>query len=552
MQGCLTDEARVATKTRMSFADWIHYAQIQIRGVPYSFSGHEYLRQIVKDESPDQTFMKAAQVCISTVVLMKGIYVAEHLGKKAVYFFQDDAAVSDFSNDRCLSMLQTSPYLRGRSKSINNVGLKKIGSEGGAIYFRGLFSKGKAKSVDGDFVIFDEVSEMNERHRQLARDRVMHSKLQWIHALSQPELPGSDIDAEFAQTDQHYWHLICPSCGYKDNVLELDFPNNGCFREIPAKLMKNWPEGATHYRGCKRCGAKLDMSQGIWVPHQPSRRRRGYHLSQLYTLIVPPDAPNFASHIMQEYIESRRSQEKISRFTISILGFPYGGAAVRIHDELLDKCEGTHGWSTTGIGAYMGVDQGDVLSIAIGERSGPFLDYIYFEQTESWKRLPILMEQFGINYAVIDAQPNKYPAKEFAAQHPGRVSIQYFTGKAFREGEEPHDGGEFTIPTVAQDRTECLDEFVDAMEAHLLRYPSRSKLEVLPLSRAEDVRRHLKRLTVKYEEDSQGRVHRVYAQGQHIENHYAIACNNCRIAAYHFGHQATPMVMPVFLKPGRY
>jgi len=533
----------------MTFAEWLRHAQIMIRARPYSFVGHEYLRQIVNDPSPDQTFMKAAQVAISTVTLLKGIYVAEHLGKKALYFFQDDAAVSDFSNDRCLSILQESPYLTERVRGINNVGLKKIGP--GALYFRGLFSKGKAKSVDGDFVIFDEVAEMNERNRQLARDRVMHSSLQWIHALSQPEIPGSDIDAEFSSTDQHYWHLICPSCGYKDNVLELDFPDNNNFREYSSKERKTLHPKQTHYRGCAKCGAKLNMDDGVWVPHQ-SKDRRGYHLSQLYTWIVPPDFPNYASHIMNEYYESRRAQSKMSRFTISILGFPFGGGAARVTDQVLDECEGSHGWSYSEVGAYMGVDQGDLLTIAIGIRSGPFLLYTYFEETENWGRLDQLMEQFGIHYCVIDAQPNKKPAKDFAYRHNGRVSIQYFSGNAYKEDEEPHvDGGRaIMVKCVKQDRTEALDGFIDNLEAHLLYFPARQKCSDLPLARLVDVRRHLKKLTVKFETDKRGNVTRAYAAGPNIENHYGMACNNCMTAAYRFGGQATPMVMPVFIKAG--
>ena len=535
--------------------DWIHKCEIKVKGgVPYTTKGCEYLDQIILDTDPDQTFEKAAQVKISTWVLIKSLYVVEHLGLKALYFFQDDQAVSDFSNDRCLGMLQGSPYLMKQVKDINNVGLKRLGN--GSLYFRGLFTKGKAKSVDGDFVIFDEVSEMNEKHRQLAKDRVMASNLQWIHALSQPDLPAHDIDLEFQSTDQHYWHLICPSCGYKDNVLEIDFVAGKNFLPVPEKLKagSSFPEGATHYRGCAKCGARLDPAKGLWVAHQPSKKRRGYHLSQLYTSIKPPKFSNYASHIMNEYAESKKSQDRLSRFFISILGFPYAGGAARVTDELLDRAEGKdnessqYGWSYQEVGAFMGVDQGDVLTISIGIRSGISFYLSYFEETRNWDRLDVLMSQFGVHYCVVDAQPNKYPAKEYALRWPGRVSIQYFAGKDLKMGEEPHKDEKTMVPYVAVDRTESIDSFIDKMEAGLIRLPARRLCEGQALSRVEDARRHLKELIVKYETDKNGSTRKTYAHGPNIENHYGMSSNSATLAAYTFGGQASPMCLPVFSK----
>lgn len=538
------------TTGRMEPWDWLRYAKIMVRGAPYrTEDGHEYLEQIIKDNHPDQTIEKAAQVAASTWMLLKGIYVAEHLGMKVVYFLQDDSAIGDFSNDRCLSILQESPYLRTRVGNIKNVGLREVGP--GKIYFRGIWSRGKAKTVDADFIVLDELAEMSSENMQLARDRIMHSKLQWIHFLSQPNLPGTDIDAEFQATDQHYWHLVCPSCGYKDNVLEIDFPEN--FKPIPASMKSQFRQGAKYYRACKKCDAKLDVAKGIWVPNQPTKHRRGYHISQLYTRIIPPGFANYASAVMNEYFESRKSQAKMSRFTISILGFPYGGGAARVTDDLLNQCEGMHGWAYSGNGYYMGVDQGDRLHVAIGPRNGAGLFFEYFEETEDWNRLDALMEQFNVDYCVVDAEPNKYNAKQFAQKHKGRVSIQYFAGKALKKGTEPAIGGAEgeEVDVVSQDRTESLDLFIDAMEQGQIYFPSRADCSDATLAKVEEVRAHLKRLTCKFVTNAKGNTVRVYAKGPHIVNHYGMACNSARIAAFEFGNVATTTVMPIFVKMGR-
>jgi hypothetical protein len=529
---------------RLPLLPWIKRAEIMLRGTtPYSFKGHEYLRQIIEDAHPDQTFEKGAQVGISTAVLIKALYVAEHLGKKALYFFQNDQAVQDFSNERAQPMIESSRYLRARIGSTCNVGLKQIGS--GAVFFRGMVNKGKVKSTDGDFIILDELDEARQENKEFALDRIMHSDLQWVHALSQPSEPGFGIDAEFADTDQHYWHLICPSCGH-DNCMELNFPDN--FLEIPKEKARLFPERATHYRGCVKCKARLQPSQGIWVPHQPSRYRRGYHLSQLYTQVQPPGYPNYATKIMKEYYEAKRAQSKLARFTISIIGFPFAGGNARVHDLLLDAMEAvlqSYGFSYAEPGCFMGVDQGDTLTIIVGMMSGPTFAVVYGEETEDWGRLDFFMQQFGVECCVIDAMPNKHSAKSFATRHPGRVWIQYFGSRDLKKSQELHEGN-LLVDVISVDRTETLDGTIDKMEGGLIALPSRAKCEGKALASMEDIRRHLKQLISRQEQMPSGLLKRVYLSGPNVQNHYGMALNNACLAAFELGIAPSPMVLPVF------
>ena len=535
----------VANTNILPFHEWIGKAQIYLRGKKYSTDKHEYLDQIIRDNHPDQTFEKSAQVGISTLVLMKAIYVAEHLGKKSIYFFQDDSAVSDFSNDRCQPMIEASPYLSSVATGISNVSLKQI--KAGTIYFRGLFSKGKAKSVDADAIFLDELDEAKKDNIQFAMDRLLHSDLQWVHALSQPSFPGEGIDERFIESDQHYWMLKCPKCG-EYNSLEMDFPQN--FIKISDKQKKLFHPKATYYRGCRKCYAKLDMKAGEWVARYPSRVKRGYHLSYLYTQVYPKTLPSIASKIMAEYEDARRSQSKLARFTISVIGYPYAGGNVRITDSLLDECEGDYGWASSAVGAFMGVDQGDMLSVAIGILSRDTIKFIYYEETQVWGRLEYLMNQFGIHRCVIDAMPNKHSAKTFASKFQGRVSIQYFGSRSLKIDKEMLEN-RIPIDTVHVDRTDSLDGMQDRMEGGYLQMPSRSKCEGLALTKIEDARRHLKALVSRIEENNYGYLKRVYVSGRGVENHLAMAMNSACIAAYELGqHSAPTMVVPIF--GGRY
>ena len=535
----------IQNKSVMPFRDWIDHAQIYLRGKKYSTDKHEYLDQILQDSHPDQTFEKSAQVGISTLVLMKALYVAEHLGKKSIYFFQDDAAVSDFSNDRCQPMIEASPYLSKVSSGVSNVSLKQI--KAGSLYFRGLFSKGKAKSVDADAIFLDELDEAKKDNIQFAMDRLLHSDLQWVHALSQPSFPGEGIDERFVESDQHYWMLICPSCGER-NSLEMDFPQN--FIPIPENKKKSFHELATHYRGCRKCQARLVMKNGEWVARYPSRPKRGYHLSYLYTQVYPKTIPSIATKIMAEYEDARRSQSKLARFQISVIGYPYAGGNVRITDELLNECEGGYGVEMSATGAFMGIDQGDTLSVSIGILSRDVIKFIWFEETSVWGRLDYLMNQYGIYKCVIDAMPNKHSAKTFASKFPGRVAIQYFGTRVLKTDRELLEG-RISIDTVHVDRTDSLDSMQDRMEGGYLQIPSRSMCQGSALAKVEDARRHLKQLVSRIQENNLGQLKRVYSSGRGVENHLAMAMNSACIAAFELGrHGAPTMVVPIF--GGRY
>ncbi len=530
----------------MSLREWIGKSGIVLRGAKYSTKGHEYLNTIIDDDHPWQIYMKGAQVAMSTTMLIKTLYVAEHLGKKAVYYFQNDGQVSDFSNDRCQTMLDETPYLASRVRSTNNVGLKQIGP--GALYLRGLFTLSQVKSIDCDMVITDETDECKEALIDYAVDRMMHSDLQWFASLSQPSFPGYGIDKQFKQTDQRYWNLICPSCG-KYNCLELDFPEN--FLAIPDSKKRTFPDGATHYRGCKSCEAKLQMSQGEWVALRPDRKdKRGYHLSQLYTQIKPPNLPNIATKIMKEWEDYKVGHNKIARFTVSVLGFPYGGGNARVDEKLLDFIEGDHGFSYRETGAYMGVDQGDQLHIAIGIISGSFFKWVHFEETDDWNKLDELMIRFGVSYAVVDAMPNKWPAKQFCSRFPKQASIQYFQGKELKKGTELLSGT-LEIPSVSVDRTSSLDSMIDRMEQGLVMLPNRKECRGTNLAALERSRYHCKQLIAKEEMTNSGVMRRVFIGGQGIENHFAMAMNSSLIAAYELGYgAAAPMIVPVFRKFG--
>lgn len=535
-------ERYLPSGARVSLREWIARSNINLRGKTYNTDRHQYLNKIIDDTHVYQVFRKGAQVGISTTVLLKSIWVADCLGRKCAYYFQNDKAVEDFSNDYCMPILESSPYLNSRLRSTNNAGLKQIGP--GTLYLRGLGfskSKGRVKSIDADVIVLDELDEARPESVAFAADRLMASDLQWMIALSQPSLPGFGIDKEFSVTDQNFWHCKCEKCGHW-TCLDLTFPE--CMKPVPTNLARSFPEDATHYRACMKCGAELNMANGDWVAKHPMRPRRGYHLSQLFSQICPPSVPNKATKIMADFESAKLSQLEMIRFSISVLGWPHAGGQAKVTDELLNWAEGEHGFSHTDTDAFMGIDQGDTLTIVVGMLSGTRFFIIHLEETEEWGRLDHLMSQFGVRAAIIDALPNKHSAKSFCSRWPNRAWIQYLNANDLRFGNELFEN-RVNIPTINTDRTSSLDGMIERLETGDIVLPNRKRLEGRHLASMEDFRRHCKNLIAKIEETNTGLFRKRYVTG--VENHYGLALNSALIGAYELKIGSSgPMVIPVF------
>jgi hypothetical protein len=492
-------------------------ANVVLDGQNFSFSGHEYLREIYESHHPYTVIEKASQMGISTFALAKGIWACETRGMTVIYFFPTDADVADFSQARFGKMLGESPRLAAllrdsqEGKSADRIKLKKI--RRGNLYFRGLFHQERSrqgrsgvriKSVDADFLIFDELDEAQPRQKEAARHRVDHSRWRWILELSTPTVPGFGIDVEFDRSDQRFWHLRCPCCGHW-NCLEDEFPR--CLLRV---------SGEKVIVACARCRGELDPSSGQWVARYPLRdARRGYHVSQLYSTVVDP------AEILDEYENPRTD---MTLFYNHRLGLPYVDSSGRLMpEEVLTHCQSGLSMASLGCRCCMGVDQGRLLHVVVTtpHPSGkPAL--VYADTIDSFEALEGLMEQFDVQTCVIDALPNQHSARRFAASHPGRVYLCYY-------GEAQRGGAAWTEDTtragdakVEVNRTESLDATLREIGKGGLLLPRRDRA-------VEEFARHVSALVrVRDEDMGTGAVRYRYL---HLgEDHFAHARNYCRLA----------------------
>lgn len=529
-----------------SINKWAKHVNYTIDGNPFNLNKIPYAKAVYADDkATTYVFRKGSQVAMTSWALAKALHGADELGMRWIYFLPTDGEMDDFVHDRVQGVLENSKYLKSRVGSTDNTGLKKIGDNGGLIYFRGLWTKRHAKSVPADGLIFDEVDEINPELIAFGEDRVLASRWQTKIYLSVPSFSDLGIDKLFKDSDQRFYLVKCSTCGEWANIDE-DFPKN--FIPIPESAKKLFPVDATHYRGCRNCGSELDVNSGEWVAKRPKSPRHGYHVSRLIQDKCPPDFPNAATYLMDEHKRAQGSQVRISRFTIAFQGMPFDGEGARITEELLDSLElEGQGWQYTGHGLFLGCDQGDMLDIGVYARIGDKLQLVYCENTQEWDRLDMLMERYHVVLAGVDGNPNRHNAKKFAAKWKKRAFIQDFTGDKIQDKVSMHEG-RHEVRWVTTERTQSLDATVDFVESGRLMLPDKRKLTGRDLTVYERYRLHVRNLKSKLETPLTGAApRRVYLRN--VPNHQGMALNTARIAAFELGiRPPVTGVMPSFIR----
>lgn len=478
----------------------------------FSLKDHEPLREIYTQPMPrHEVFRKAAQLGISTYSLVKAFYKGIRFGETTGYYFPTDEDVDDFVQDRANPMIENSETIANLQSHnlIDNVGLKQFGKF--SLYFRGVFSKRKVKSITLDHVVKDEVDEANQENLKFADDRMLHSANPAITELSQPSIDDFGIDESFKRSDSRYWGVRC-GCG-QWNFVDKTFPDCIVTR------------GQNTYYRCIKCDKKLNMNAGQWVAEFPSRSKDivGRHLSHL-----------IFNHISPAEIK-RRHDTAISviqkkNFSISILGFPRATPGSKpLTEEVLKNAQRPYGLQPTSRFTFWGMDVGDKCHLVFLEPNDngrlAVVDFLVMASDDEGAIIKAV-EQRGGYCGVIDAMPYKTLAKRIARHFHGRVYINYYKGDTLKTGEEGQDA--FSVPKVSVNRDESLDETTESLTEGRIVLPEQKRMSAEDAARYEEFKSQLKML-IKENVDKDGLVEVHYKKK--VPNHFGMGLNYARIAS---------------------
>jgi phage terminase large subunit GpA len=499
---------QIAATTEFGYA--LEYIRVDNRA--FDFKDHEYLIELYRDTHPYLVIEKAAQMGASVKAMIKAFFVCDRLEKNVIYFFPTDEDVREFSKTRVAPIIQDSPHLREivRASDADAVGVRRVGR--GFLYFRGMKSQIRMKSVPGDMLVFDELDEVTEESEKLADKRLQHSTLKWRIKLSTPTFEGYGIDRDWQKSDQRYWNLICKTCGTW-NILEKQFPD--CWLRVDENRV---------IIICRKCKGQLDPSYGKWKAEAPSVTRiRGYHLCALYSKLAD------LSEFEYDYQEGRQLPE----FFRSVLGIPYIDTNMRLTRSQVEACCGDYE-SYPEPHTYMGVDQkGRELHVVIRkpDKLSGRQKVLYIGTVTHFNDLSPLMGRFDVDLAVIDGLPNQHSAREWAQKHPGRVYLCYYSvnqkGDYIWKDPDRNAPQEDREWSVTVNRTEALDAMYEEITRRELLLPKLGPA-------VKDFAEHVTNLARVHETDDDGNILRATYKRLGTD-HYAHAASYAVVAQTRFG-----------------
>lgn len=440
---------------------------------------------------------------------------------------------TDFSSTRFDPALEMSPHLEGMFSDVKNVGTKRAGSA--VLYIRGSNSRAGLKSIPVSVIIFDEFDEMKKENIPLARERLSGqlNKQEWM--ISTPTLPGRGINEQLLLSTQEHFMFPCPSCGKRiellhenlvitaDSILDTDIKKSyiKCL-ECDNPLTNPEENEDTEEARIAFAERKAEMlEKAEWEPRQVSDIR-GFYINQLYSPTVTP------VELAKEFLRAQTNKSAEQEYHNSKMGDAHEVEGARISEKMIDDCI-KHQTKLDGpidnTIMTMGVDVGRWLHYEITsytvKRMGKDINVmadarvVAAGKVAEFHELDHLMRTYQIVQCVIDANPERRKATEFAKRFMGFVKICFYS-RGITSKSIGIDESEFKISV---DRTSWLDMALGRFHTGSIQ---------LYGTISQEYRKHLQNIARIYEEDADGN-----QVGRYVNNgddHFAHARTYSEIA----------------------
>lgn len=401
---------------------------LRVDARPFTLTGREYVRQIIRDNSPEIICPKAAQMAYTVSAITKSIHNVTQRDWNGLYLLPVKTGAIPFVQARIDPTIESNPALEHEFSSVDNR-LHKQSRRGANLYIRGTNILRELQEIPVDFEIWDERDRMVDDINGVdpleeARHRMDGSTVRKLWILSTPTVDGYGVYGEdgWDISDQHRWEVPCPHCG-RFQTLNFD---------EPALDYTNLKLGDDEYSckiECAYCQKEITDEQrwalnaeGRWVAHNLEGRIRGYHISQFNS----PTQPLY--EIMKAYYKGQREPKKLRSFFNQNLGRAYTAPGDKITAELLDKCR-MRGYTMGGIPnswLSIGIDVGVHLHTWAWQfdRYGNKMLWA-LKLFNKWEDLDKWLGSLTSWTGIIDAHPEKTKAQELAKKYHGRLRVGF-------------------------------------------------------------------------------------------------------------------------------
>lgn len=380
------------------------YIFIKLRGIKnemgklLSFKDRAFLIEILEDRSQFQVILKAPQIGMTVLQLIKSLWWAFFEKIDIVYTLPTQTDVQDMAGGKINRIIAQNPIFMDWIKDHDTVDQKAVGQN--IIHYRGTFTQKAATMVTSQLNIHDEKDASNPEGITQYETRLQSEPGGRIWVYSHPSIIGAGVDIEWQKSDQKEWFVKCSSCK------EIQF--------------LEWPFSIDQERKCyqcKLCFAEITDQQrregynGIhsWKKLYPQAEWSGYHISQLMCPWIS------AAKIIKDFKE--KEAQYFHNFTLAL---PYADAKSKV---TLETIKGLLTDSTERTGRVIfGVDTGIKIRWVCGDQNGLFNS----GELESYEDLQRECDKHEDWIMVIDQGGDIIGARQFAEDNPGKVFLCYF------------------------------------------------------------------------------------------------------------------------------
>jgi len=408
------------------------------KGDLMEFDNHPFLMEIYDDNSQNISVMKAAQVGMSTLQIMKNHRDAKSQKMDIIYTLPTDGDVKTFVGGKVNRIIANNNEMLEDVADKDSIEAKKIGNS--MIYFRGTWTKKAAIMVTADRLVHDEKDSSKLDIIADYQARTQHSKFKQTHTFSHPSLPETGVHADWLKSNQKHWHVQCPACN-KWQYLSWDIENS---KKMSVDLERR------EYV-CKKCHAIFDnevRKNGKWIAKYPERKWAGYWVP----LLIAPWIS--AGDIIDKFKNPETTAEF---FYTKILGIPYADASSKLlRDSFFQNLTGKSYAPNDDERIVLGIDTGLKLDFVMGNMKGLF----YHGEANDYPTLDRIMTRWTKAIAVIDQGGDLIGSRKFYARWPGRVFLCLLSGD--RKTKELAKWGKGDEQgAVTADRNRCIQLTVD-------------------------------------------------------------------------------------------
>lgn len=432
---------------------------LRVDAKDFSLVGREYVRQIIRDYSPEIYCPKAAQMAYTVTAITRTLHNVVERGWNGLYLLPLKTGAIPFVQARVDPVIESNPVLTEAFASVDNR-LHKQSVNGANVYIRGTNIERELHEIPVDFEIWDERDRMVDDNLDVARHRMDGSTVRHLLVLSTPTVDGYGVYAEDAwdSTDQFRWEVPCPGCS-RFQVLNFEDP------DLDYSNLKLGDSAADSVLECAYCHYQIQDEErpamngdGRWTAFKPDGALRGYHVSQFNSPTQP------LTEIMKGYFAGQRDMRKLRNFWNQNMGRPFTAEGDKITPELLDKCR-LPGYSMGGIPnsfVAVGIDIGTMIHVWCWHFSPQKQKLLWnIKLFRNFNELDTFLSTLTSWTGVVDAHPEKHKAHELCMKYHGKLRLGFSDDRdtasemAVFHPVRVGDAGKVNI-----DRNMALDQFI--------------------------------------------------------------------------------------------